>query len=132
MLSKLFWFALGAGFMRYTMNRQGRSLRTAGAGLGSQVGALAGDMGDAGGAMGAIGGTGAAGGASGSMGGSAGSGQGLPQSGPAGYGTDVSSNSSMLADDDGQGTSLQPESTGSGIEGARSRSGEQGAEKAYT
>ena len=108
MLSKLFWFALGAGAMRYMMNRPSSGLAAGGSGLSRWSGAAAG-----------------------AAGGSAGGSQGLQQSALADDDTDTLMSDSMLPDQ-GQDDALQPASTGTGVQGARSKSGEQGAEKAYT
>ena len=112
MLSKLFWFALGAGAMRYMMNRGSGSLPTGGTGLARYSGSSSSGAG------------------SGTAGGSAGSGQGLQQSALSG-GSDAGMSGSMMPDE-GQDAALQPASTGTGLQGARSTSGEQGAEKAYS
>src|SRR5215218_5563470 len=88
MLSKLLWFALGAGFMRYTMNRQNRQRDAAGGERGAHAGGstradgeFAGDdqgwqqdRRDGGGASAGAGGGGAMSGGMGSMGSSMGGG----------------------------------------------------------
>ena len=108
MLSKLFWFALGAGAMRYMMNRPSSGLSSGGSGVARWSG-----------------------GSASAAGGSAGGRQGLRQSALSDDDTDARMSDSMLPDE-GQDDALQPASTGTGVQGSSSRSGEQGAEKAYT
>ena len=108
MLSKLFWFALGAGFMRYMMNRQSAA-GGAGMGLGSLSGGSAG---------------------SGAL---TGGGQGLQQSlrdrtggGAAmGGGTGGAMGGAMLPDD-GHDDSLMPASSGTGTQDSDEQTGEEG------
>jgi hypothetical protein len=111
MLSKLFWFALGAGFMRYMMNRQGVT-GGAGMGLGSLSGSSAGS------------------------GASTGRGRGLQQSlrdrtggGAMGAGTGAATGGAMLPDD-GHDDSLMPASSGTGTQGSDEQTGEEGYRQA--